>query len=164
LLRYRPRTYENFRYRYDKKENPYDKGVLANISEVFCTRMPPSLNNFREWVEISDEPCDEDGPLSSRNKIDLVGPSDLDTGNKGVFNPGVPTILQGIGMGYGEMERNNVNMHIKDRQVAEAPDPLMIPAAVRQHDEIHAGRPEDIHDEVDSSSLEMARFGGNLEW
>jgi palmitoyltransferase ZDHHC9/14/18 len=159
-------TYENFRYRYDKKENPYDKGVLANISEVFCTRMPPSLNNFREWVEISDEPCDDDGPLSSRNKIDLVGPNDLETGNKGVFNPDVPAVLQGIGMGYGEMERNDVSVHVKDRQVAEAPDPLMIPAAVRQQDERHGGRPGGIRDrdEVDSNSAEMARFGGNLEW
>lgn len=144
-------TYENFRYRYDKKENPYDRGVFANISEVFCTRIPASMNKFREWVEISDEPCDdEDRPLSSRNKIDLVGPNDnekidLEMGNKAVFNPGVPAVLQG--MGYSEMERNNVSVHVKDRQVAEAPDPLMIPA-VRQQDERHR-RPGGIHGEVD---------------
>ncbi|TVU22697.1 hypothetical protein EJB05_32414, partial [Eragrostis curvula] len=70
-------TYENFRYRYDKKENPYDRGVLANVSEVFCTRMPPSMNRFRAWVELSELPCDDDdAPLSSRNKIDLVGTND----------------------------------------------------------------------------------------
>jgi hypothetical protein len=34
----------------------------------------------------------------------------------------------------------------------------------RQPDERHGGRAGGIHDEVDSSSAEMARFGGNLEW
>ncbi|GJN06318.1 hypothetical protein PR202_ga24036 [Eleusine coracana subsp. coracana] len=138
-------TYENFRYRYDNKENPYDRGVLANISEVFCTRIPPSMNHFREWVEISDEPCDDDDrPLSSRNKIDLVGTNDdekIDL-EMAVFNTGVPAILQGIwigiGMGYSEMQRNDVSVHVKDRDVAEAPDPLMIPA-VREQDERHIG-------------------------
>ena len=126
-------TYENFRYRYDKKENPYDRGVLANISEVFCTGMPPSMNRFRAWVE-PPEPLDG-GPLSSRNKIDLVGPDekllvDLETGHR---HPGggVPAILQGLH--YAEMEKNGASVHIKDRQSAEAPDPFFIPEAPR-HD------------------------------
>ena len=107
--------------------------MLANISEVFCAGMPPSMNRFRAWVE-PPEPLDG-GPLSSRNKIDLVGPDekllvDLETGHR---HPGggFPAILQGLH--YAEMEKNGASVHIKDRQSAEAPDPFMIPEAPR-HD------------------------------
>ncbi|CAL1352242.1 unnamed protein product [Linum trigynum] len=44
-------TYENFRYRYDKKENPYNKGVVRNLLETFFTKIPPSLNKFRSLVK-----------------------------------------------------------------------------------------------------------------
>ncbi|RCV23873.1 hypothetical protein SETIT_5G040000v2 [Setaria italica] len=131
-------TYENFRYRYDKKENPYDRGVAANISEVFCAGMPPSMNKFRAWVELPEPPPPEafdGGPLSSRSKIDLVGPNenkiDLEMGqHKGAG--GVPAILHGLQ--YAEMERDGVSVHVKDRQSAEAPDPFTIPEAAPRHD------------------------------
>ncbi|GER25984.1 DHHC-type zinc finger family protein [Striga asiatica] len=49
-------TYENFRYRYDKKENPYNKGMLRNLKEVLLSKTAPSLVKFREWVvEEEDE-------------------------------------------------------------------------------------------------------------
>ncbi|CAI9779600.1 unnamed protein product [Fraxinus pennsylvanica] len=44
-------TYENFRYRYDKKENPYNKGVIRNLKEVFFSNIPPSMNDFRAYFE-----------------------------------------------------------------------------------------------------------------
>lgn len=44
-------TYENFRYRYDKKVNPYDMGIDHNCKEIFCTRVPASKNEFRARVE-----------------------------------------------------------------------------------------------------------------
>ncbi|CAN1160551.1 Probable protein S-acyltransferase 4 [Linum perenne] len=44
-------TYENFRYRYDKKENPYNRGIAKNILETFCTKIPSSTNKFRSFVE-----------------------------------------------------------------------------------------------------------------
>ncbi|KAF8661913.1 hypothetical protein HU200_056879 [Digitaria exilis] len=129
-------TYENFRYRYEKKENPYDRGVPANISEVFCTRMPPSMNKFRAWVELPEPETTtfDGGPLSSRNKIDLAGPNekiDLEMGTRNNPGGGVPAILQGLH--YAEMEKNSISVHIKDRQSAEAPDPLMVTAPPR-HD------------------------------
>lgn len=43
-------TYENFRYRYDWRANPYNKGVIQNFKEIFCTTIPPSKNNFRAKV------------------------------------------------------------------------------------------------------------------
>ncbi|KAL4332388.1 hypothetical protein GQ457_07G000770 [Hibiscus cannabinus] len=45
-------TYENFRYRYDRRSNPYNKGVVENFKEIFCSSIPSSKNNFRakKWV------------------------------------------------------------------------------------------------------------------
>ncbi|CAL9756339.1 unnamed protein product [Musa acuminata subsp. burmannicoides] len=43
-------TYENFRYRYDRRANPYNKGVVENFKEIFFTSIPPSKNNFRGRV------------------------------------------------------------------------------------------------------------------
>ncbi|PKA54813.1 putative S-acyltransferase [Apostasia shenzhenica] len=44
-------TYENFRYRYDKKTNPYNLGCTQNVSEIFFSRIPSSKNNFRADVK-----------------------------------------------------------------------------------------------------------------
>ncbi|QHO46740.1 hypothetical protein HN51_016226 [Arachis hypogaea] len=52
-------TYENFRYRYDRKENPYRKGLVSNFKELSCARIPTSLVNFREWVAEEDDYQDE---------------------------------------------------------------------------------------------------------
>ncbi|THU59797.1 hypothetical protein C4D60_Mb07t05830 [Musa balbisiana] len=43
-------TNENFRWRYDKKHNPYDKGFLRNFGDVFLSEIPPSMHDFRSWV------------------------------------------------------------------------------------------------------------------
>lgn len=50
-------TYENFRYRYDKKENPYNKGTVRNIRELFLSKIPPSMNDFRAWV-LEEDPIE----------------------------------------------------------------------------------------------------------
>ncbi|CAN1126349.1 Probable protein S-acyltransferase 7 [Linum perenne] len=43
-------TYENFRYRYDNRANPYYKGVVDNFKEIFCSSILPSKNDFRAMV------------------------------------------------------------------------------------------------------------------
>ncbi|KAG2258282.1 hypothetical protein Bca52824_077576 [Brassica carinata] len=48
-------TCENFRYHYDKKENPYRKGVLKNFEELFLAKIPPPLVNFRDWAQEEEE-------------------------------------------------------------------------------------------------------------
>ncbi|XVF44346.1 hypothetical protein PTKIN_Ptkin02bG0113300 [Pterospermum kingtungense] len=45
-------TYENFRYRYDSKRNPYNLGCVRNIFEIFFSKIPKSKNNFREKVKL----------------------------------------------------------------------------------------------------------------
>ncbi|XVF56336.1 hypothetical protein PTKIN_Ptkin06aG0111200 [Pterospermum kingtungense] len=71
-------TYENFRYRYDKKENPYNKGTAGNLGETFFSKIPPSLNNLRSFVEESEyvavgsvTPNFVEGHISSKEKIDI---------------------------------------------------------------------------------------------
>ncbi|CAO2184475.1 unnamed protein product [Urochloa humidicola] len=44
-------TYENFRYRYDRKTNPYNLGVGRNFVDVLFSRVPSSKNNFRAKVK-----------------------------------------------------------------------------------------------------------------
>ncbi|CAI9754423.1 unnamed protein product [Fraxinus pennsylvanica] len=44
-------TYENFRYRADTRINVYDHGCINNFLEVFCTKVKPSKNNFRAFVQ-----------------------------------------------------------------------------------------------------------------
>ncbi|XP_044506198.1 probable protein S-acyltransferase 4 [Mangifera indica] len=71
-------TYENFRYRYDKKENPYHLGIVRNLSDVFFSKIPPSKNNFRSFVEDDDHsvmgsltPNLVGGIDGSKEKIDI---------------------------------------------------------------------------------------------
>lgn len=45
-------TYENFRYRYENRVNPYNSGVLQNFQMIFCTQIEPSKNNFRAKVQL----------------------------------------------------------------------------------------------------------------
>ncbi|KAL2342806.1 hypothetical protein Fmac_004091 [Flemingia macrophylla] len=49
-------TYENYRYRYNHQVNPYNKGIIKNFAEVFCTSIPPSKNRFRS--KVPREPLD----------------------------------------------------------------------------------------------------------
>ncbi|XP_027366343.1 protein S-acyltransferase 8-like isoform X2 [Abrus precatorius] len=44
-------TYENFRYRADGRINVFNRGCLNNFLEVFCTKVKPSRNNFRAFVQ-----------------------------------------------------------------------------------------------------------------
>ncbi|KAL1343451.1 hypothetical protein HN51_029842 [Arachis hypogaea] len=44
-------TYENFRYRADSRNNVFNQGCLGNFLEVFCTKVKPSRNNFRAFVQ-----------------------------------------------------------------------------------------------------------------
>ncbi|XP_068660853.1 protein S-acyltransferase 8-like [Aristolochia californica] len=44
-------TYENFRHRADNRPNVYDRGCFNNFLEVFCSKIKPSKNKFRAFVQ-----------------------------------------------------------------------------------------------------------------
>ncbi|KAJ8770369.1 hypothetical protein K2173_014982 [Erythroxylum novogranatense] len=85
-------TYENFRYRYDKKENPFNKGLFRNFADVFFKGIPPAVN-FREWVEEEENELENDTEfINSKDKFDIEmgGKLDKDGGMK------LPSILQNL--------------------------------------------------------------------
>ncbi|KAI3869505.1 hypothetical protein MKX03_033228 [Papaver bracteatum] len=118
-------TYENFRYRYDKNENPHNRGMLANIKKIFFSKMPPSLNNFRELVVEEDH--SEDRPItptaggnvtSSKERIiDIEMTSKL---GEDARNLTLPEILQNLD--YTDIDDD---MKRKDSDVGDITDPVL---------------------------------------
>ncbi|XP_020254712.1 probable protein S-acyltransferase 4 isoform X2 [Asparagus officinalis] len=91
-------TYENFRYRYDKKDNPYNKGALQNFIDVFFSKIPPPMNDFRSWVleEMIEVGCYTPNMgtdiTTSKEKVDIDMASKLQLGG----STSIPTILQNL--------------------------------------------------------------------
>lgn len=87
-------TYENFRYRYDKKENPFNRSFFKNVRELFFAKIPPSLVNFRAWATDDDFSFRSGvsdftgGFMASKNNFDI------ETGK--TKQNGVPTILKDL--------------------------------------------------------------------
>lgn len=79
-------TYENFRYRYDRHENPFNKGIIGNFMEVFCTNVAISQNSFRAKVpkEPAIPPRTVNGGMSSPS-IQKVS-NDIEMGRKPVWH------------------------------------------------------------------------------
>ncbi|CAM8993228.1 hypothetical protein QQ045_008886 [Rhodiola kirilowii] len=79
-------TYENFRYRYDRRDNPYNKGVVENFKEIFCTSVAPSKNKFRALVPretpLPTRPCG--AGFMSPNMGKAI--DDIEMGRKTVWN------------------------------------------------------------------------------
>ncbi|XP_077250411.1 DHHC-type zinc finger family protein [Tasmannia lanceolata] len=101
-------TYENFRYRYDRRANPYHRGVVENFKEIFFTSIPPSKNKFRARIpqEPGLQPRSVGGGFISPNMGKTVG--DLELGRKTTWAEG--------GAGVGDYERglNNDGLDNKD--------------------------------------------------
>ncbi|XP_071731791.1 probable protein S-acyltransferase 7 [Rutidosis leptorrhynchoides] len=75
-------TYENFRYRYDRTENPYNSGAIENFKEVFWRSIPPSKNDFRAVVQREPEMLPR-GPRGGFVNSDIEKtPSDIEMGNR----------------------------------------------------------------------------------
>ncbi|KAH0469069.1 hypothetical protein IEQ34_002301 [Dendrobium chrysotoxum] len=116
-------TYENFRYQYDKKENPYNKGMLKNFGAVYCSKIPPSLNNFRSWV-IEEEV--QVKSMTSKQSIETILQKetvDLEMGRKPDpdGNVSIPNLLRNLD--YSEINALKVN----DENEVEAVVPFTFP-------------------------------------
>lgn len=119
-------TYENFRYRYDKKENPYNRGMLSNFREVFFSRIPPSMNDFRAIVKEDDVVITETAGqnfmggirASSKEKIDIEMGSDLVDSNGLV----IPDLLRHL-----EFDDIEDNIKIKERSERFDSGPFIAP-------------------------------------
>uniref|UniRef100_J3N5T4 S-acyltransferase n=1 Tax=Oryza brachyantha TaxID=4533 RepID=J3N5T4_ORYBR len=110
-------TYENFRYRYDKKDNPYRKSIAANFVEVFFTKIPPPQSNFRSWI---GEGALEAGFYTPYIALDLTSPRekiDVEMGSKEILVGGmqIPTVIQNIDYGCFEDNPDDRNRNEDNR-------------------------------------------------
>ncbi|KAJ7976269.1 S-acyltransferase [Quillaja saponaria] len=128
-------TYENFRYRYDRRANPYNKGVVDNFKEIFCTSISPSKNNFR--AKVPREPA-----LPARSVGGgFVSPSmgkaaeEIEMGRKTVWGD------MGAGADHCEGPFNNDRLNIKDGELAEvSPDIRTIVDETGERASVHPRR------------------------
>jgi len=104
-------TYENFRYRYDRRANPYNKGVLNNFKEIFCISIPPSKNNFRATVPKEPAlPTRSVGGGYMNQNMGKVG-EDIEMGRKTVWD-------MGAGIDDSEAQLSNDRVAVKDGELS----------------------------------------------
>ncbi|MCO5605799.1 hypothetical protein L7F22_059983 [Adiantum nelumboides] len=83
-------TYENFRYRYDNKANPYNEGLFRNFKLVLCNGIPPSKNKFRSMVQL-EAPSINVPTVQSRESVDILSPNrkaidEMEMGDKSAWS------------------------------------------------------------------------------
>jgi len=112
-------TYENFRYRYDRRSNPHNKGVVNNFKETFFSTIPPSKNDFRAMVQ-------REPPLPPRSVAGgFMSPNmgkandEIEMGRKAVWADMGPAMSD-----HGDGKHgNNERLHVKDGELGElSPD------------------------------------------
>ncbi|GJW90391.1 probable protein S-acyltransferase 4 isoform X2 [Tanacetum coccineum] len=144
-------TYENFRYRYDKKENPYHKGVKGNLIEVFLSKIPPSLIDFRAYIHEEDslmiEPASSNLEDSPKEKIDMET-ADSFAEASGIFLPQSSKNLHNRDM------VGNVRSNMRNAALDTLPSPFLFETNNTAHDMVAGGKLEDgdnaekKHDEI----------------
>ncbi|KAI7998843.1 putative protein S-acyltransferase 2 [Camellia lanceoleosa] len=99
IIAYLQTTYENFHYRHDKKENPFNNGIVKNLKEIISSKTPPLVINFREWVVEEADPIMESinqkfgkGMMRSKDKLDIEMEGVLSK-DGGIL---IPNILQNL--------------------------------------------------------------------
>ncbi|OVA17428.1 zinc finger protein [Macleaya cordata] len=112
-------TYENFRYRYDRRDNPYNIGMVKNFGEIFWTSIPPSKNKFRARVPLEPElppPRMTGGGFMSPNMGKTMG--DIEMGRKPIWVEGGA----GIGDFGGQVSNDDGSEDKGDRLDDASPD------------------------------------------
>lgn len=108
-------TYENFRYRYDKKENPYNKGFLRNLKDVFSSKIPPSMHDFRSWV------IEETPPSTPNIGVDVIGRAEMGTSEPAATDA-IPPLLRNL-----DSNRTEDGEDVKARHEAHSAGGLVFP-------------------------------------
>lgn len=108
-------TYENFRYRYDRRANPYNKGVTQNFKEIFFTSVPQSKNKFRAKAQQNFETHDASYSARRGDFLDPnmgKGGADIQIGGKPAWPNVTPEAL-------AELEGRNSNAGLENKDVVE---------------------------------------------
>ncbi|KAF2322929.1 hypothetical protein GH714_032132 [Hevea brasiliensis] len=128
-------TYENFRYRYNWRANPYNKGVVENFREIFCSSIPLSKNDFR--VKVPREPALPTRPIGGGFMSPNMGKAvdDIEMGRKTVWGD------MGAMADHGEGQlTNNDRMNIKDGELSEVSPDVMTAVKEGNRGGIHPRR------------------------
>ncbi|XP_030517829.1 probable protein S-acyltransferase 7 [Rhodamnia argentea] len=107
-------TYENFRYRYERRANPYNRGVVENFKEIFFTSIPPSKNNFR--AKVPREPALPTRSVGGGFMSPNMGKpaEDIEMGRKAVWGD----MNSGLDLGEGQLNSTD-RLNIKDGELGE---------------------------------------------
>ncbi|KAJ8771945.1 hypothetical protein K2173_027122 [Erythroxylum novogranatense] len=129
-------TYENFRYRYDRRANPYNRGVVENFKEIFCSSIPPSKNSFR--ANVPREPTLPTRPIAGGFMSPNMGKAgdDIEVGRKTVWGD----LSSIVDRGEGQVT-NNDRTHVKDNELNEiSPDIRSTVEEVGEQGSVHPRR------------------------
>ncbi|RVX06862.1 putative protein S-acyltransferase 7 [Vitis vinifera] len=128
-------TYENFRYRYDRRANPYNKGVVQNFKEIFCTSISPSKNNFRAkvpkepglpaWGDVGAGPDHCEGQIYNNDSLNIK-----DNGGLGEISPDVRTTIEDMGELGGGVHPRRSSWGRKSGSWEMSPEVLALAARV----------------------------------
>ncbi|PWA93337.1 DHHC-type zinc finger family protein [Artemisia annua] len=133
-------TYENFRCRYNKKENPYHKGVKQNLTEVFLSKIPPSLIDFRAYIHEEDslviEPTSSNLEDSPKEKIDMETANSFAEAS-GIFLPQSSKNL------HNHALVGNVRSNMGNVTSDTLPSPFLFETNDTAHDMVAGGKLED---------------------
>jgi len=131
-------TYENFRYRYDRRANPYHRGLVNNILEIFCSSIPTSKNNFRARVTIEQglqQARSPSGGFMSPNMGKPVG--DLEMGRKPVSwdEPRTAADISDLEAGLGGMldEKEGRVTHVSPNVSQDGFSPELVEGRAGMH-------------------------------
>lgn len=107
-------TYENFRYRYDRRANPYNRGVVENFKEIFFTSIALSKNNFR--AKVPREPVLPTRSVGGGFMSPNMGKpaEDIEMGRKAVWGD----MNSGLDLGEGQLNSTD-RLNIKDGELGE---------------------------------------------
>lgn len=110
----RQTTYENFRYRYDRRANPYNKGLVDNFKEIFCSPIPPSKNDFRAKVPTEPvlPPRSVGGGFMSPNMGKAI--DDIEMGRKTVWRD-----MDNETDNFDGQVNSNERVKVKDGELAD---------------------------------------------
>ncbi|KAG8655963.1 hypothetical protein MANES_04G087400v8 [Manihot esculenta] len=128
-------TYENFRYRYDRRANPYNKGVVENFKEIFCSAIPLSKNNFR--AKVPREPALPTRPIGGGFMSPNMGKAvdDIEMGRKTVWGD-----MGAMADNVEGQVTNNDRLNIKDGNLSELSPEVRTAVEEGDHGGIHPRR------------------------
>ncbi|KAL8467693.1 hypothetical protein ACS0TY_031078 [Phlomoides rotata] len=121
-------TYENFRYRYDNKENPYNKGMMKNFEEIFLSKIPPSMLDFQALVQDDEdmvrEATDHGFFEGAKEKIDIEMGNKVSEDNLLTLPEIMSSIefdrIKGNLKHKNEGERSDSHRYITDQELEES--------------------------------------------